>query len=94
VNPDPDPGFGEQNLKKNPAEIFSSSFFGSEVAIYFSLGLHKGRPSYREKPSALKKEHPPLQKMKIITSNYFSGPFLPSWIRIRIHNTADHCGTI
>ncbi len=28
-----------------------------KIAIYLSLVLHEGRPSYRENPSALKREH-------------------------------------
>ncbi len=79
-------GFDDQKLKKNIAEIFFFTFFCSKIAIYLFLGLYKGRQSYREKPSALKREHPALQKMKNYCF-YFSGPFLPSWIWIRIHNT-------
>jgi hypothetical protein len=52
------PGFDDQKLKKkNTAEII---FFISKIVIYLSLGLIKGRPSYRKKPSALKREHPAL----------------------------------
>jgi hypothetical protein len=50
----------------------------------------------QEKPSALKREHPALENMKIIHFFKYSicGSFLPSWIqiqqlklmRIRIHN--------
>jgi hypothetical protein len=43
-------------------------------------------PKLQEKPSALKKEHPALQNMKILYFFYFCGSFLPSWIRIRIRN--------
>jgi hypothetical protein len=64
-----------------------------KISIFLSLGLHKGRTSYR-KPSTLRKEHPTLQNMKIL---YF---FLYLWvifafldpdlklmqIRIQIHN--------
>jgi hypothetical protein len=54
VNPDPntDPdliwiqGFDDQKVKKkNTAEISFS--FLIKITIYLSLGLHKGRPSYR-----------------------------------------------
>jgi hypothetical protein len=31
--------------------------------FFLSLGLLKGRPSYKEKPSALKREHPALQQL-------------------------------
>jgi hypothetical protein len=43
-------------------------------------------PKLQEKPSALKREHPALQKMKILSFFSFFGSFLPSWIRIRIRN--------
>jgi hypothetical protein len=38
------------------------------MAIYLSLGLHKGRPSYRRslRGSALKSEHPELQNIKVL----------------------------
>ncbi len=42
-------------------------------------------PKLQEKPSALKREHPALQKMKILSFFlFFWDIFLPSWIRIRI----------
>jgi hypothetical protein len=40
--------------------------FFSKNGIYLSLGLHKGRPSYRKKPSALKRENPAIQNMKFL----------------------------
>ncbi len=47
LNTDPDPGFWwPKNCTKFTAEIFFY-FFGSKTTIYLSLGLHKGRPSYR-----------------------------------------------
>jgi hypothetical protein len=45
---------------------------GSKIAISLSLVLHEGRTRYRrtlDKPSALKREHPALQNMKIL--NFF-----------------------
>jgi hypothetical protein len=37
----------------------------SKIAIYLSLGLHKGGQSYlQKKPSALKREHTALRNMK------------------------------
>jgi hypothetical protein len=45
--PDPDPGFYDRKLKKITAEKKIKFFFGSKTTIYLSLGLHKGRPSYR-----------------------------------------------
>jgi hypothetical protein len=56
----------------------------------------------KEKPSALKREHPVLKNMKILAFFYFCGSFLPSWIRIRNLNAdpdpatqinADPCGS-
>jgi len=43
-------------------------------------------PKLQEKPSALKREHPALQKMKILSFFLYFGSFSPSWIRIRIRN--------
>jgi hypothetical protein len=49
-DPDPDPilfqGFNNQKLKKN-LQLKKKHFFGSKTTIYLSLGLFKGRPSYR-----------------------------------------------
>ncbi len=52
--------------KKITAVKLFYTFAGSKIAIYLSLGLHRGRNSY---PSALKREHPGLQNMKIL--NFF-----------------------
>jgi hypothetical protein len=44
-------GFEDQKLKKkNTAENFLISFLDKKIAIYLSLGLHKGCPSYRRRP--------------------------------------------
>jgi hypothetical protein len=60
-------------MSKNRKKIYSCKTFflsfGSKIAIYLSLRLHKGL-----KPSALKREHPALQNMKIL---YF---FLYLWV--------------
>jgi hypothetical protein len=57
--PDPDPAFlakyrsgsGSRVLMTKNWEKFTVEknliFLGSKIAIYLSLGLHKGRPSYR-----------------------------------------------
>jgi hypothetical protein len=37
----------------------------------------------QDKPSALRREHPALQKMKFINFFYVCGSFLSSWIRIQ-----------
>jgi hypothetical protein len=44
--PDPDPSFQVKSETKNKLKQFFS-FFLSKIAIYLSLGLHKGLPSYR-----------------------------------------------
>ncbi len=50
TDPDPDPirilGFDDQNLKKNYSWK-KTKFSEPKTTIYLSLGLHKGRPSYR-----------------------------------------------
>jgi hypothetical protein len=56
---------GKQNL-----------IFLSETTIYLSLGLRKGRQSYRRSLSALKREHPALQNMKFFIFYTFVGHFL------------------
>jgi hypothetical protein len=59
------------------AEEKISFFFLQEIAVYLLLGLHERTSKLQEKPS----------KREI--SSFFSlfcGPFLASWIQIRIHN--------
>ncbi len=53
LNTDPDPGFlWPKNWKKFTAENF---YFISKTIIYLSLGLHKGRPSYKKAFSSQKR---------------------------------------
>jgi hypothetical protein len=54
-------------MTKNWKKIQLKLFFISKIAINLSLGLLKGRPSYRR--SAFRTEHPALQKMKFM--NHF-----------------------
>ncbi len=61
---------------------------------YLSLGLQKRTPKLQEKPSALKREHPALQNMKIL--NFF----LFSWVIFALLDpdpsaqiNADPCGS-
>jgi hypothetical protein len=51
---------GFQLLKK----VIKYHFFISKIAIDLSLDFHAGHPSFRKslQPSALKRDHPPLQK--------------------------------
>jgi hypothetical protein len=65
--------------KKFRKIIAANFIFKFKIAIYLSIGLHKGRPGYRRS----------LQHFK--TSNflsffYFCGSFLPFWIRSRNPN--------
>ncbi len=76
-------GFDDQKLKKYNWQ-FLYLFFISKIAINLSLGLHKGRPSYRRSlhPSNENIQH--FTRWNLLTVLYFSLLFLPS--RIRIHN--------
>jgi hypothetical protein len=47
-----------------------------------SLGLHKGRPSYRRSLQPSKREHPALRNMKFLPFLNFFLSFLPSWVWI------------
>ncbi len=48
LDPDPDPGFWWLNIEKNlQLKKIWILFFWSKIAIYLSLGHHKGRPSNR-----------------------------------------------
>jgi hypothetical protein len=77
-------GFDDQKLEKNTA-VKTFFFFWSKIAIYLSLGLLNGHPSYRRslQPS---KEY--IQHLK--TWNFLTYPkfFYFLWVRIRIHKTA------
>jgi hypothetical protein len=42
----PDPGFDDLKLKKIYSWKFNFYFRDQKIAIYLSLGLHKGGPSY------------------------------------------------
>jgi hypothetical protein len=82
LNPDPDPAFQVDSdpyliwihgvddhklKKKNIAEKFLNVFCCNLLMS-----------TLQEKPSALKKEHPTLQKMKSISFFYVCASFLPS----------------
>ena len=86
-----------RNLNKFTAENFLYIFFRSKIAIYLSIGLHKGRPSYGRslKPSKENIQH--VKTWNFLTFLYFCGSFLPSRVRtpnldptrIRIRNTGN-----
>jgi hypothetical protein len=50
VNPDTDPGVEWPEVKKYSWKIFFFYFDQKMLPIYLTLGLHKGRQSYEEKP--------------------------------------------
>jgi hypothetical protein len=73
LNPDPDPAFQKNpdpdpKIKGKKLNFLFSFFFDKKIAIYLSLGLEM-TSKLQEKPSALKREHQALQKMKYI--NFF-----------------------
>jgi hypothetical protein len=86
----PDPGSGSRvwwpKIEKITAEKKINLFFGPKTTIYLSLGLHKGRPSYRRSLQPSKKNIQHFKTWKFCTFFYFCGSFSPSWIRIRIRN--------
>ncbi len=70
-------------MTKHWKKITADNFF--LIKNYNLLFSRPPKPSkLRKKPSALKREHPALQNMKFRNFVYFCGPFLLSWIRIRI----------
>ncbi len=81
-----------KNWKKFTTRIFNLFL---KLAINLSLGLPKGRPSYRRSLQPTKKEHPALQNMKFLYFFLFCWSYLHSWIRIhqlklmRIHADPD-----
>ncbi len=66
LNSDPDPAF-QVNPDQDQIRIqciddqkLKKKYSWNLKKIFFDQGLHKGRLSYQEKPSALKREHPAL----------------------------------
>ncbi len=78
-------GFWWPNWKIFTAENkFGTYFLWSKIAIYLSLDLHKGRPSYRRslKPSKENIQH--FKTWNFLNFFYFCVSFgNPGWIRIR-----------
>ncbi len=57
-------------------------FFWSKIAIYWSLGLHKGPPSYKRSLQLSKGNIQHFETWNFLTFSYFCESLLPSWIRI------------
>ncbi len=99
TDPDPvsNPEFLWPKIKKKFTAVNFFIFYGSKIAIYLSLGLHKGRTSYRRSIQLSKENIQHFKTWKFFTFFYICGSFLPSWIRIqqlklmriRIHNPAN-----
>ncbi len=66
-------GFYDQKLKKI---IQLKFFFVSKIAIFLSLGLHKGHPSYRRSLQPSKRNNQHFKRWNLLTIFYFYGPFL------------------
>ncbi len=85
VIPDPDririQVFDDQKLRKKYIWIF----FWSKIAIYLSLGLHKGRPSYRRSLQPSKEN---IQHINLF--NFF----LFLWVKIKVHAPSVYGQTI
>ncbi len=76
-----------QHIKLNPIRIqgFDDKKFLNcwlKIAIYLSLGLHKGRPSYMSNLQPSKENIQHFKTWKFLTFFFFWGSFLPSWIWI------------
>ncbi len=59
--------------------------FLSKIAIYLSLGRHKGNSSYRRSLPPLKENLQHFKTWNLLIFFYFCRSFLPSWSRIQIH---------
>jgi hypothetical protein len=68
LNPDPDPSwiqcFDDQKRKKKK---YSRTFF---LFLFLIINCNLLMSNLQEKPSALKRKHPALQKMKFIFSTF------------------------
>ncbi len=85
-DPVPDSGIWWPKTEKI-LQLKKLSIYWSKFAIYLSLGLQDAQAT--GKPSALKREHPALQKMKFLFSN-FVGHFFP----LRSGSTnSNYCGS-
>ncbi len=83
---DPDPGFWWRKIEeKNAAENVFYIFFRSKIVIYLSLGLHKGRLSYRRSLQPSKENIQNFKKIKIY--NFFQ--FL--WVMFALLDPGPDC---
>ncbi len=78
-------GFDDQKLEKYSGNFVF--FFWSKIE---RKGLHKGRPSSRRSLQPSKENIQHFNRWNLSTVFYFFGPFLRSWIRIRIRIQGPH----
>ncbi len=82
--------FDDQKLMKKNTVGICSNLFWSKIAIYLSLGLHKGRPSCWKSLQPSKENIQHFKNMKILNFATFVCLFCPPgsgsglWIRVRI----------
>ncbi len=69
-------GFDDQKLEKLQLKK-NLTFFGSKIAVYLSLGIHKGRPSSRWSFFQPSKENIQHLKMNFLNIFYFCRSLLP-----------------
>jgi hypothetical protein len=74
-----------KNWRKKITAEKNLIYFWSKIAIYLSLGLLKGRPSYRSSLQPSKENIQHLKTLNFSTFFHFCGLLLPFWIRIWIH---------
>jgi hypothetical protein len=90
MSPDPDPLFKAERIQiqsgstvletKNSKKIIAEKYFlcfFTKIAIYLSLGLHKGRPSYRKNLQPSKENIQHFTTLNFFTFFYFLGHFFP-----------------
>jgi hypothetical protein len=68
--------FMTKNWRKK-SWFFSSSIFTKKIAIYLSLGLHKGRPNYRRSLQPSKENIRHLKKWNLLSISIFVDHFCP-----------------
>ncbi len=78
----PDPQHWKKLQLKKKLDIFLS-----QIAIYPSKGLHKGRRSNRRSLQPSKENIKHIKTWNFLIFSHFCGPFWHSWIRIPIPNT-------
>ncbi len=82
-DPDPDQGFWWPKIEKNLQLKKKLDMLLKKIAIWSSLGLHKGRTSYSRSLQPSKKNIQHFKTWKFFPFFYFCRSFLPSWIRIQ-----------